>query len=161
MGGGGLTTIGNDGFFMAQSHVGHDCHIGDRVIMAQAATLAGHVTIGDDATIGAYSGMHQFCRAGNHAFVGGYSVVVKDPLPYAKSVGNHAKCYGVNTIGLQRKGFSEESIKRIQRAFKLLLTSKLNTSQAVEAIRKDLGGTPEIDYLVKFIETSTRGVIKK
>src|SRR5581483_6109855 len=124
-GGGGVTTIGSDGFFMAQAHIAHDCHVGDRVIMANAATLAGHITVEDDAQIGAYSGMHQFCRAGKHAFVGGYSVVVKDPLPYAKSVGNHAKCYGVNTIGLQRKGFSEEAIKKIHHAFKLLLTSKL------------------------------------
>jgi len=160
-GGGGMTTVGSDGFFMAQAHIAHDCHVGDRVIMANAATLAGHVTIEDDASIGAYSGMHQFCRAGKHAFVGGYSVVVKDPLPYAKSVGNHARCYGVNTIGLQRKGFTEESIKKIHHAFKLLLTSKMNTSQALEAIRSELGGAPEIDYLVEFIETSTRGVIKK
>jgi UDP-N-acetylglucosamine acyltransferase len=159
-GGGGVTTIGSDGFFMAQVHVAHDCHVGDRVIMANAATLAGHITVEDDAQIGAYSGMHQFCRAGKHAFVGGYSVVVKDPLPYAKSVGNHARCYGVNTIGLQRKGFSDEAIKKIHHAFKLLLTSKLNTSQAVEAIKQELGGTPEIDYLINFIETSTRGVIK-
>lgn len=159
-GGGGVTTIGSDNFFMAQAHVAHDCHIGNRVIMANAATLAGHVTIEDDATIGAYSGLHQFCRAGRHAFVGGYSVVVKDALPYARTVGNHAKCYGVNTIGLQRKGFEPGVIKQIHHAFKLLLTSKLNTTQALETIRAELSGTPEIDYLIQFIETSARGVIK-
>jgi len=159
-GGGGVTVIGDDSFFMAQAHVAHDCIIGNRVIMANAATLAGHVTIEDDATIGAYSGIHQFCRAGRYAFVGGYSVVVKDALPYARTVGNHAKCYGPNTLGLRRKGFSDELIKQIHHAFRLLLTSKLNTTQAVEVIRKELGGIPEIDYLIEFIETSQRGVIK-
>lgn len=159
-GGGGLTEIGSDNLFMAQSHVAHDCHIGSNVIFGNGATLAGHVLIEDYATIGAYSGVHQFCRVGKHAFIGGYSVVVKDALPYARTVGNHARCYGQNTIGLRRRGFSDEQIKRITHAFRLLLAAKLNTTQAVEAIKKELSGQPEIDYLIQFIESSERGVTK-
>jgi UDP-N-acetylglucosamine acyltransferase len=159
-GGGNTTEIGSNNLFMAQAHVAHDCHIGSNIIFANGAVLAGHVIVEDHATLGAYSGVHQFCRVGRHAFVGGFSVVVKDALPYARTVGNHARCYGQNSIGLRRKGFSEDEIRRISRAFKLLLASKLNTTQALEAIKKELAGWSEIDYLVEFIETSGRGVIK-
>ena len=145
---------------MAQSHVAHDCLIGSHTVFANGATLAGHVIVEDCVTIGAYSGVHQFCRVGKHAFIGGYSVVVKDALPYARTVGNHARCYGQNTLGLRRRGFSTEEIRRITHAFRLLLAAKLNTSQAVEAIKGELTGWPEIDYLVEFIEGSTRGVTK-
>jgi UDP-N-acetylglucosamine acyltransferase len=159
-GGGGITSIGNDNFFMAQSHVAHDCVVGNNVIFANGASLAGHVEVADHVTIGAYCGIHQFCRIGRYAFIGAYSVVVKDALPYARSVGNHARCYGPNTTGLRRKGFTPELMRQIGHAFKLLLTSKLNTSQALEHIKTDLSGVPEIDYLIKFIESSERGVIK-
>ena len=159
-GGANLTQIGSDNFFMAQSHVAHDCLIGSHTVFANGATLAGHVIVEDCVTIGAYSGVHQFCRVGKHAFIGGYSVVVKDALPYARTVGNHARCYGQNTLGLRRRGFSTEEIRRITHAFRLLLAAKLNTSQAVEAIKGELTGWPEIDYLVEFIEGSTRGVTK-
>jgi len=159
-GGSNLTQLGSDNLFMAQSHIAHDCLIGSHTVFANGATLAGHVIVEDYATIGAYSGVHQFCRVGKHAFVGGYSVVVKDALPYARTVGNHARCYGQNTLGLRRRGFSTEEIRRITHAFRLLLAAKLNTSQAVEAIKRELTGWPEIDYLVEFIETSTRGVTK-
>lgn len=159
-GGGNLTQIGSDNLFMAQSHIAHDCIIGSHTIFANGATLAGHVIVEDYATIGAYGGVHQFCRVGKQAFIGGYSVVVKDALPYARTVGNHARCYGQNTLGLRRRGFSSEEIRRITHAFRLLLASKLNTSQAVEAIKRELTGWPEIDYLVEFIESSTRGVTK-
>ncbi len=158
--GGGVTRVGDDNLFMAQAHVGHDSQVGSHNIFANAATLAGHVTIYDHATVGAYSGVHQFCRVGNHAFIGGYSVVVKDALPYARTVGNHASCYGANTIGLRRKGFSNEAIRQIQHAFHLLLSAKLNTSQALERIKVEMRGTPEIDYLIEFIEASERGVTK-
>jgi UDP-N-acetylglucosamine acyltransferase len=158
--GGGLTEIGSDNLFMAQCHVAHDCHIGNHVIFANSAGLAGHVYVEDHATLGAYSGVHQFCRVGKYAFIGASSVVVKDALPYARSVGNHAKCYGQNTLGLQRKGFSKEEIRRISHAFKLLLASKLNTTQALEVIKQELSGYSEIDYLIQFIETSQRGVTK-
>jgi UDP-N-acetylglucosamine acyltransferase len=159
-GGGNLTEIGSDNLFMAQAHVAHDCRIGDHVIFANGASLAGHVIVEDHATLGAYSGVHQFCRVGRHAFIGAWSVVVKDALPFARTVGNHARCYGQNTLGLRRKGFSSDEIARISRAFRLLLAAKLNTTQALEAIRQDLGGWPEIDYLISFIESSERGVTK-
>lgn len=158
--GSNLTEIGSDNLFMAQSHVGHDSRIGSHTIFANGATLAGHVLVEDHATIGAYSGVHQFCRVGRHAFIGGYSVVVKDALPYARTVGNHARCYGQNTLGLKRSGFGGEEIRRITRAFRLLLAAKLNTSQAVDVIKRELSGWPEIDYLVEFIESSKRGVTK-
>lgn len=158
--GGGLTSIGNDNLFMAQAHVAHDCHVGSHCIFANAGTLAGHVTVADHATIGAYSAVHQFCRVGEHAFVGGFSVVVKDALPYARTVGNHAKCYGANTIGLRRKGFSNDAIRHIQHAFHLLLTAKLNTTQALERLKAEAADVPEVNYLIEFIETSPRGVTK-
>jgi UDP-N-acetylglucosamine acyltransferase len=159
-GGGNLTQIGSDGLFMAQAHVAHDCRIGDHVIFANGASLAGHVLVEDHVTLGAYSGIHQFCRVGRHAFIGAFSVVVKDALPYARTVGNHARCYGQNSIGLRRQGFSDDEIKRISHAFRLLLAAKLNTSQAVVEVKKELGGWAEIDYLIDFIEASERGVTK-
>jgi UDP-N-acetylglucosamine acyltransferase len=160
VGGGGLTAVGDDNLFMAQTHVAHDCIVGSSNVFANGASLAGHVTMGDHATLGAYVGVHQFCRIGNHAFIGAYSKIVKDALPFARTDGGEAKCYGANTLGLRRQGFSNETIRRIQRAFHLLLASKLNTTQALERIRAELAGAPEIDYLVEFIETSARGVTK-
>ncbi len=159
-GGGMLTQIGDDCLFMAQAHVAHDCIIGDGVIMANAATLAGHVLIENNANVGAYSGVHQFCRVGREAYVGGYSVVVKDALPYALTVGNHARCYGLNTTGMKRRGYSAEVIQALHRAFHLLLSSKLNTSQALERINEEIQDSAEVEALVQFIESSTRGVIK-
>ncbi|MCB1024027.1 MAG: acyl-ACP--UDP-N-acetylglucosamine O-acyltransferase [Acidobacteria bacterium] len=159
-GGGGLTKIGNDNLFMAQAHVAHDCHLGNEIIMANAATLAGHVEIDDKANIGAYSGVHQFCKVGREAFVGGYSVVVKDALPFAIIQGNHAKCYGLNKVGMRRRGYPKEILKDLNHAFYLLLSAKLNTTQALEAIKKEITGCDEVDLLVEFIETSERGVVK-
>jgi len=159
-GGGGLTSVGDDNLFMAQAHVAHDCVVGSHNIFANCASLAGHVTIADHIMLGAYVGVHQFCRVGHHAFIGGYSKVVKDALPFARTDGVDAKCYGANTIGLRRQGFSNEAIRHIQRAFFLLLASKLNTTQALERIRTEMAGIPEIDYLIEFIETSERGVTK-
>lgn len=159
-GGGGLTKIGDDNLLMAQAHVAHDCQLGNEIIMANAATLAGHVEIADRANVGAYSGVHQFCRVGREAFIGGYSVVVKDALPFAISQGNHAKCYGANRVGLKRRGYSRETIDSINHAYRLLLSSKLNTTQALERIREDISGCRQVDYLVEFIESSTRGVVK-
>ncbi|MDQ3713608.1 MAG: acyl-ACP--UDP-N-acetylglucosamine O-acyltransferase [Acidobacteriota bacterium] len=159
-GGGGLTRIGDDNLLMAQAHVAHDCQIGNEVIMANAATLAGHVEIADRANIGAYSGVHQFCRIGLEAFVGGYSVIVKDALPFAISQGNHAKCYGLNRLGLKRRGYPKETIEKLHRAFHLLLSAKLNTTQAVEKIKVEIKDCAEVDLVVEFIETSKRGVVK-
>jgi UDP-N-acetylglucosamine acyltransferase len=159
-GGGGVTRIGNDNLLMAQAHVAHDCSIGNNVIMANAATLAGHVEIADRANVGAYSGVHQFCRIGYEAFVGGYSVVVKDAPPFAIIQGNHAKCYGLNKIGLKRRGYSKETIEKLHHAYHLLLTAKLNTTQAIERIREEIKGCKEVDLLVEFIESSKRGIVK-
>jgi len=159
-GGGMLTAIGDDCLIMAQAHVAHDCLIGSRVIMANAATLAGHVSVSDGANIGAYSGVHQFCRVGREAYVGGYSVVVKDALPFALTVGNHAKCYGLNKEGMRRRNYPREAVHALNHAFHLLLASKLNTTQAVEAIRAELKDSAETEELVRFIETSKRGIVK-
>jgi UDP-N-acetylglucosamine acyltransferase len=159
-GGGMLTQTGDDCLIMAQAHIAHDCKLGNEVIMANAATLAGHVIIEDRANVGAYSGVHQFCRVGREAYIGGYSVVVKDALPFALTVGNHARCFGLNTTGMKRRGYSREVIKSLHHAFRLLLSSKLNTSQALEQIRELISDCQEVAELVRFIETSQRGVVK-
>lgn len=159
-GGGGHTKIGDRNFLMVAAHIAHDCVLGNDIIMANAATLAGHVIIEDHATIGAYSGVHQFCRVGRYGYVGGYSVITKDVLPYSKTVSDrNTKAFGANTLGLERKGFSREQISNIKAAFRLLLQSNLNTTQAVEAIR-ETGPAPEVEVLLRFIETSERGVTK-
>jgi len=159
-GGGAFTRIGDHNFLMVGAHVAHDCILGSHIILANAATLAGHVTIEDFATIGAYSGIHQHCRVGQHGYVGGYSVITKDVLPYSKTVSErNTGAYGVNAIGLERKGFTAEQIQNIKSAFRVLLQSKLNTTQALEAIRQ-AQVTPEVEVILNFIETSSRGVIK-
>jgi UDP-N-acetylglucosamine acyltransferase len=159
-GGGMLTQVGDDCLIMAQAHIAHDCILGDGVIMANGATLAGHVLVEERAQIGAYSGVHQFCRVGREAYVGGYSVVVKDALPFALSVGNHARCYGLNITGMKRRGYARKTINALHHAFHLLLSSRLNTSQALSAIREELKDSREVEELVRFIETSKRGVVK-
>ena len=159
-GGGGVTRVGDDNLLMAQAHVAHDCQLGSEIIMANAATLAGHVEIADRASVGAYSGVHQYCRVGLEAFVGGYSVVVKDAMPYAIIQGNHARCFGLNRLGMKRRGYSRDAIEKLNHAFHLLLSSKLNTSQALERIREEIADCAEVDLLANFIETSKRGVVK-
>ena len=159
-GGGRLTQTGDDCLIMAQAHIAHDCILGNRVIMANGATLAGHVSVEEGANIGAYSGVHQFCRVGREAYIGGYSVIVKDALPFALTVGNHAKCYGLNITGMKRRGYSSEVIKNLHHAFHLLLSSRLNTSQAVARIRAEIEDSAEVNELVRFIEASARGVVK-
>jgi len=159
-GGGMLTQVGDDCLIMAQAHIAHDCIVGDEVIMANAATLAGHVVLGDRANIGAYSGVHQFCRVGKEAYVGGYSVVVKDALPFALTVGNHARCYGLNITGMKRRNYPRETIDALHHAFHLLLSAKLNTTQAIERINEEITNSSEVTELVKFIQTSDRGVTK-
>ena len=156
-GGGGLTRIGDHNLFMAYAHVAHDCQVGNETIFANGATLAGHVLVEDYATVGAFSGVHQYCRVGRYAFIGGYSVVTKDALPFAKTVGNRARIYGVNTIGLVRRKFSQESIAKLRRAYRHLLHS--NTSRALAQIERDPSlRCDEVQYVVDFIRTSTRGV---
>jgi len=159
-GGGGVTRIGDDNLLMAQAHVAHDCQLGNEIIMANAATLAGHVQIADRASVGAYSGVHQFCRVGLEAFVGGYSVVVKDAMPFAIIQGNHAKCYGLNRLGMRRRGYSKNAIANLSHAFHLLLSSRLNTTQALDQIRSEIKDCAEVDQLADFIQNSKRGVVK-
>ena len=163
-GGGGLTTVGDRNLFMNYAHIAHDCHIGSDTILGPGATLGGHVSVDDFATISAYSGVHQFCRVGRHAFIGGYSVVTKDALPFAKTVGARSLCrvYGLNTIGLMRRGFDEATLQKLKRAYRYLLQSKLNATQAVQKIASEPAlASPEVEYLVTFIRTSTRGAILK
>ena len=159
-GGGGVTRIGDENLFMAYSHVGHDAAVGSRTVFVNGATLAGHVEVQDDATIGAFSAVHQFCRVGRHAYVGGYTVVTMDALPFAKTVGIKASCYGLNAIGLRRKGVPAESIRRLRQALRTLVHSGLNTTQAVEFIEAELGGDPEVEFLVSFVLGARRGYVK-
>jgi UDP-N-acetylglucosamine acyltransferase len=156
-GGGGVTEIGDHNVFMAYAHIAHDCHVGNHTIFGNAATLGGHVTVEDYATISAFSGVHQFCRVGKYAFIGGFSVITKDALPFAKTVGNRARIYGLNTIGLVRRKFSADSITKLRRAYRYLLHS--NTSRALAQIERDPSlHCDEVQYVVDFIRTSSRGV---
>ena len=158
-GGGGETTIGDDNLFMAYVHVAHDCHVGNHTIFGPHATLGGHVGVEDYANISAGSAVHQFCRVGRHGFIGGYSVVTKDALPFAKTIGSRpARSFGVNTIGLSRRGFPADTIEQLRRAYRYLL--QLNTTRALVEIETDATLTsPDVHYLVNFIRTSQRGVI--
>jgi UDP-N-acetylglucosamine acyltransferase len=159
-GGGGITRIGDHNFFMAYVHVAHDCRVGSHTIFGNAATLGGHVEVDDFATISAFSAVHQFCRIARHAFIGGASIVTKDALPYAKSVGNRARLYGLNTIGLVRRGFPPDVVAKLKRAYRLLMVSKLNTSRALVQIEQDPSlQCDEVRYLVEFIRSSKRGVV--
>ena len=160
-GGGLVTSIGDDNLLMAYSHIAHDAHIGSYCILGNAVTLAGHVTIGDWAIVEAFSGIHQFCRIGRHAFVGGYSVVTQDVLPFSQTVTpRHSKVFGENKVGLQRRGFAPETIAALHKAFRLLTSETLNTSQAIEQIRAQTEPCAEVDELVEFIRSAQRGIIK-
>ncbi|MFA6955366.1 MAG: acyl-ACP--UDP-N-acetylglucosamine O-acyltransferase [Thermoanaerobaculia bacterium] len=162
VGGGGITTIGSNNLFMAYSHVAHDCHVGSSVIFANCGTLAGHVEVGDFATIGAFTAVHQFCRVGNHAFLGGDTIVTQDALPFVKTVGSRpAKTYGVNHIGLERKGFAKETVEALRKAYKLLVRSHLMQAEALERIDTELGSIPEVKYFTDFIRAaSKRGIVR-
>lgn len=159
-GGGGITEIGDDNLVMATAHIAHDCIVGNEIIMANGVALAGHAKVADKAYIGGYTGLHQFCSVGREAFIGGHSMVSKDVMPYSMNQGNHAKCFGLNSVGLKRRGYSKEILKNLRRAFNLLLSSKLNTSQAIEKIKVEIPDCDEVDILVEFIKNSRRGVVK-
>ena len=159
-GGGGLTRIGDHNLLMAYVHIAHDCTLGDDIIMGNAATLAGHVEIQDKANVGAFCGIHQFCRVGAYSFLGGYSVVTRDLLPYSKtSAPRPLGVLGANHIGLDRRGFSKEEIEELQAAFRLLCRTKLNTTQALEAIEAHSFKSAHVRVLVDFIKSSQRGVV--
>ena len=159
-GGGGVTRIGSGGLFMAGSHLAHDALVGDRVIFGNAATLAGHVEIGDDANVGAYSGIHQNCRVARHAFIGGYSVVTQDALPWVITVGNRAVSHGVNTIGLKRKGYPPETVEAIKRCYMTLFRSKTLLETAMATVESESGHVPEVRYFLEFVRSSKRGVTR-
>ncbi len=157
----GVTRIGSHNLLMAYVHIAHDCTLGDHIIMANGASLAGHVTIGDHATVGAFCGIHQFCRLGAHSFLGSYSVVNQDILPYSKTTAPRPlDVYGANRLGLERRGFSKDDVKELETAFRLLTRSKLNTTQALEAIEAKGFKSEPVRALVEFIRTSERGVAK-
>lgn len=158
-GGGGLTSLGDNNLLMAYAHIGHDSHVGNNCILANNATLAGHVHIEDFATVGAFCPVHQFCTVGRYAYIGGGTIVTQDVLPFSlTSARRENRAFGMNKVGLQRRGFSEERLKALHRAFRLLLAAKMNTTQAVEAI-KGLEGADAAE-LAAFIEKSERGIIK-
>jgi UDP-N-acetylglucosamine acyltransferase len=159
--GGGRTRLGDHNLIMAYTHIAHDCQIGSHVIMANAATLGGHVTVEDWATVGALCPVHHFVRIGTHAFIGGGTTITRDVLPFSKTSaerGTHA--YGLNAVGLERRGFTKERIRKIHHAYRLLLASKLNTSQALEKLKAETDCGEDVAMLIRFIETSERGVIK-
>jgi len=158
--GGGVTRIGNDGLYMAYVHVAHDCQVGNGVIFANNGTLAGHVEVGDFAHVGALSAVHQFCRVGEYAFIGGGTIATKDCLPFMKTVGSRpARCFGPNSIGLERKGFSAERRDAIKRAWRFLHNPTLTTSEATSRIAEDLAGLSDALRIVEFMRTSQRGTI--
>ncbi len=159
--GGGITRLGNGNFFLSYSHVGHDCRVGNGTLFVNGATLAGHVTVQDFVTLGAFSPVHQFCRLGKYAYIGACTVITQDVLPFSLIVSEReTKCFGANTIGLERKGFSPERIQALQCAFKLLVRSKKNTTQALDEMRKTLKDSADIQEMIAFVEEAERGIVK-
>ncbi|MBF0307901.1 MAG: acyl-ACP--UDP-N-acetylglucosamine O-acyltransferase [Magnetococcales bacterium] len=158
--GGGLTRVGHRCMIMAYSHVAHDCRVGDEVIMANGATLAGHVEIQDFAVIGGLTAIHQFARVGRNAFIGGASAISMDVVPYASAAGNRANIVGVNVVGLRRRGFSEEQIKSIRQAHRLIFKANLRLEQAIAELEKESSDNPEIQFIVEFLQSSRRGICR-
>jgi len=159
--GGGVTRVGSHNLIMAYAHIGHDCRVGSHTIFVNGATLAGHVTVEDYATIGNFSPVQQFCRIGQHAYVGAHTVITQDVPPFSKIVSpRDTRCYGVNSVGLSRHGFSAERIEAIEKAYRFLVRSKLNTTQAVEKMRGTLSDSEDVLTLIRFIESAERGLTK-
>jgi len=159
--GGGKTSLGNDNFFLAYSHVGHDCVIGSHTLFVNGATLAGHVTVEDYVTVGAFCPVHQFCRLGRYSYIGASTVITQDVPPFSKIVTEReTKSYGLNAIGLERREFSAERLSALKQAYRLLLRSKRNTSQAIAEMKKTLGDSADVQELIRFIEGAERGIVK-
>jgi UDP-N-acetylglucosamine acyltransferase len=159
--GGGVTRIGSHTLIMTSAHVGHDCVIGDHAMLINLATLAGHVSVEEWAVVGAQSSVHQFTRVGAHAYVGGGTIVTKDVLPFAKvSAPREARTFGLNAVGLERRGFSKDRIHKIHHAFRVLFNSKLNTTQALEKLKTGGDQGVDVELIVRFIEESQRGIVK-
>ncbi len=157
-GGGGVTRIGSDNLLMAQVHVAHDCSVGSHTILANGSALSGHVEVQDFATLGGFSGVHQFCRVGTHAFMGGATIATKDVLPYSLTVGNRANLFGPNAVGLRRRGFPAEAIAALRRAFRTLQSRQLSTTQALERLEAETP-TPEVRVVIDFVRSARRGVV--
>jgi len=158
-GGGGKTVIGNQNLFMAYSHVAHDCQLGNQVILANGATLAGHITIEDHAVIGGLSAIHQFCRIGTHAFISGMTGITLDVPPYMLASGSRARLFGLNTVGLKRFHFSEASVKALKKAYRIIFRSGLTLEKAVKQVKEDaISQLPEVQHLLQFIQQSKRGI---
>ncbi|WP_309897558.1 acyl-ACP--UDP-N-acetylglucosamine O-acyltransferase [Archangium sp.] len=160
VGGGGVTRVGNNNLFMAYSHVAHDCVVGNGCVIANGVALAGHVQLEDSVILGGLSAVHQFTRLGKHAFIAGGSMVVMDVPPYCTAQGDRAELAGLNVVGLQRHGFTEEQIGRIKEAYKILFRSKLQLAEAMDRLKAEMGGQSEIDYLVDFVSQSKRGLTR-
>jgi UDP-N-acetylglucosamine acyltransferase len=159
--GGGVTRVGSHNLIMSYAHIGHDCQVGDSTIFVNGATLAGHVTVEDYATVGAFCPVHQFCRIGKHSYIAAFTVITQDVPPFSKVVApRETRCYGINSIGLERQGFSPDRIKSLKKAYRLLLRSKLNTTQAVEKMRETLSDSEDVLTLIRFIESAERGPTK-
>lgn len=158
--GGGLTRIGNHCLFLAYSHVGHDCKLGNYVSMVSYAAIAGHVTVDDYATIGAYSGVHQFCKVGAYAFVTGATYIKKDVLPYVIISGQDTAVYGINVVGLKRRGFSTEAINALKRAYKIVFRKGLTVQQSIEELEAMLSEVPAVSLMIDFLNKSTRGIVR-
>jgi UDP-N-acetylglucosamine acyltransferase len=157
--GGGKTMIGDGNYLMAYSHVAHDCHIGNQVVLANGATLAGHILIEDNAIIGGLSAIHQFCRIGTHAFISGLTGVTLDIPPYMLSSGSRAKLFGLNTVGLKRAHFREETLKALKKAYRIIFRSGLTLGKALKSVGEDeISLMPEVQHLLQFIEHSKRGI---
>ncbi len=155
----GRTEVGSDCLLMAYVHVAHDCVVGDHAVLSNAVNMAGHVLIGDHAIVGGLTAIHQFVRIGDHAFVGGASRVPKDVPPYLKAAGNPMQLYGLNGVGLQRRGFSDEVRAQLKRAYRIFFHSQLNVSQAIERVRDELPASPELETFLSFVEESERGIL--
>ena len=155
----GRTSVGKGCFLMSYVHLAHDCHLGDGVIISNGTQLAGHVTIEDRAILSGLVAVHQFVKIGKHSFVGGCSRVAKDVPPFLKAVGNPVKLYGLNSVGLQRSGFDETTIRELKRAYRLFFRSELNVSQARAKAATELTLSPEVDHFLRFLEDSDRGII--
>jgi UDP-N-acetylglucosamine acyltransferase len=160
--GGGITTLGDANYIMAYSHIAHDCHVGNKTVFINAASLSGHVSVHDHATIGGFTGVHQFCSIGKYAFIGGYSAITQDVLPFSRVAGNRPTLlYGLNAIGLRRAGFSRERIKVLKQIFKIVFYSDLNTTEAARRIEKKIPACEDKNETLDFIQRSSRGIVKK
>lgn len=158
--GGGKTIVGDNNLLMAYCHIAHDCRLGNNIVVSNAATLAGHISIDDCAVVGGLVAIHQFSRVGAYSFIGGASAVARDVPPYLMAVGNRAKLYGINAVGLKRNGFSPETIRKLRRAYKIIFRSSIVLKEALKQVKEEITGSDEVDYLVKFIEKSERGVCR-